>query len=100
MVPSGGAEAICAFSEIFHDGSGAAFYGEDAGYLEDDVLGRGPAAELGRSADADELGHFQFPGQACHDVYGICAADTDRYHAQTACIGGMGVRTIIMRREA
>ena len=38
--------AVNAGSEVLDDGHGASLDGQDAGQLEDDVLGAGPAAQI------------------------------------------------------
>ena len=48
-------DAVHTGSEVLDDGHGASLHGKDAGQLEDDVLGAGPAAELPRQLDTDNL---------------------------------------------
>ncbi len=43
---SGATHGHGTFAEVFHNGSGSAFYGEDSSHFEDDIFGRSPAAEL------------------------------------------------------
>ena len=43
---AGGRDRLGARPEVLDDGAGAALHREDAGHLQDDVLGRGPAREL------------------------------------------------------
>ena len=58
---------------------------------EDDVLGRGPPAHLAGEPDADVAGVQELPGQAGHDLDGICAADADGAGAEAAGVGCVGV---------
>ena len=89
---AGAGEVLRAGAEIFEDGVGAAFDGQQAGELEDHVLGRGPALERAGQPHADQARHPQLPGHARHHVHRIGAAHTDGQHAHTARVGRMGIR--------
>eukprot|EP00053_Salpingoeca_punica_P020385 m.211399 g.211399 ORF g.211399 m.211399 type:complete len:843 (+) comp18318_c0_seq1:197-2725(+) len=84
-------EAADARAKVLDDGAGAALDGEDAGELEDDVLGRGPALELALEVDANDLGALELPGQASHHVDGVSAADADAEAAEAAAVRGVAV---------
>ena len=42
--------------------------------------------------DSDELGELQLPWHSCHDVHRVGTAHSDGYHAESACVHGMGIR--------
>ena len=88
---AGAGHVFGAFAEVLDNGAGAALDGENAGDLEDDIFGGGPAAEFAFKMDADEFGKFEFPGHAGHDIDGVGAADADRDHTEAAGVGGVGV---------
>ena len=88
---AGGADGARAGAEVLDDGAGAALDGQDAGHLEDHVLGRGPAVELAGQLDADHGRPAQLPGHAHHHVDRVRAADADGHHAQPAGVGGVAV---------
>ncbi len=62
-------------------------------HLEDNVLGRGPAAHLACQLDADHLGRLELPRQARHHVHRVRAAHAHGAHAQAASVGRVAVRT-------
>lgn len=43
---TGTGDGVDSRSVVLHDGAGASLHGEDAGYLQDHVLGAGPAFQL------------------------------------------------------
>ena len=88
---AGGADAAGARAEILDDAAGAALDAQDPGHAEDDILGRGPAAEFAGQLDADDAGEAQFPGHAHHDVHRVGPAHADGDHAQAAGVGGVAV---------
>ena len=90
---SGAAHGVGAFAEVLDDATRSALHREDAGHLEDDVLGAGPTAHLAGQLDADQFGEFQLPGHAGHDVHGVGTAHTDGDHSQTTRIHGMAIRS-------
>ena len=63
----------------------ASLDGKDAGQLEDDILGAGPAGQL----DPDHIGALELPGDVGHHVHSVSAAHTDTETAQTSAIGGV-----------
>ncbi len=87
----GGADSPGAGTDVLHDGVGAASHGQLPGHVEDDVLGRGPAAHLAGEVDGDVLRVEDLPGEAGHDLHCVGAADANRTGAQAAGVGGMGV---------
>ena len=80
-------------TKILHDRSGSAFCRQDAGYLQDDILGRSPSIQLACEFDADQFWKLQFPGHSRHDIHRIGAAHTDGHHTQPAGIHCMAVCT-------
>ena len=74
------------FAEVLDHGIRTALDGQQAGELQDHVLGRGPTAQLARKTYADDLRHLQFPRHAGHHVHGVGSADADRDHAQSSGI--------------
>lgn len=73
----GAADAVDAWTEIFHDGTGTALDGENTGHFQNDVLGAGPTLELARELHADHLGTLELPRDVRHNVDGIGTADAD-----------------------
>ena len=59
--------------------------------VEDDVLGRGPAAQLAGQAHADQLRVLHLPRQPGHDVDRVRAAHAGGEHAQPAGVGRVRV---------
>ena len=90
---AGAAQALGAGAEILHDGPGAPLHGEDAGHLQDHVLGAGPAAHLPGELHADELGELELPGQPAHHVAGVGATHPDGHHTQASGVHGVAVGT-------
>ena len=90
---SGGADAPRARTDVLHDGTGTALYGQDLGYLQNDVLWRRPAAQFACQVHADQLREPHIPGKPGHDVDGIGTANPNGYHAQAAGIRGVGICT-------
>ena len=80
-----------ALSEVFYDGVGTAFDGQDTCQFQDNILGGSPSGEASGELDADELGNLELPVHSGHNVYGIGTANADGNHSQTARIGGMRV---------
>ena len=89
---SGAAHRIGALTEVLDDAAGSALHGEDAGHLEDDVLGAGPPAHLAGQLDANQLGELQLPRHTGHDVHGVGTAHTDGDHAEATRVHGVAVR--------
>lgn len=52
---AGARDGVHAGAEVLHDGARPPLDGQDAGHLEDDVLGRRPARELARKLHTDHL---------------------------------------------
>ena len=71
-------DRLGAGTEVLDDRARAALHREDLGDLEDDVLGRRPAAERAGEVHADDLGPAHAERRADHHVDGVGAADTDR----------------------
>ena len=42
--------------------------------------------------DADELGELKLPWHSGHDVHRVGTAHSDGYHAEPACVHGVGIR--------
>ena len=78
-------------SEVLNDGHGAALDSQDAGQLEDHVLGAGPAAELPGQLDTNHLGALDLPGDVRHHVHGVSAAHTATETAETSAIRAVKV---------
>ena len=89
---SGAAHRVGALAKVLDDAAGSALHGEDAGHLEDDVLGAGPPAHLTGQLDADQLGELELPRHAGHDVHGVGTTHTDGDHAEATRIHGVAVR--------
>jgi hypothetical protein len=58
-------------TEVFHNAPCATLDCENAGDLENDVLGSCPARHLTGELDANDLGGLELPGEAGHDVHGV-----------------------------
>mmetsp|Transcript_8070 Transcript_8070/g.13163 ORF Transcript_8070/g.13163 Transcript_8070/m.13163 type:complete len:599 (+) Transcript_8070:685-2481(+) len=86
------ADGVHALAVVLHDGARAALHRQDVRHLEDDVLGRGPAAEPARQVHANHLGALELPGHAGHHVHGVGAAHAHRAHAQAARVRRVRVR--------
>ena len=84
-------DAVNSRSEVLDDGHGASLDSQDAGQLEDHVLGAGPAAELTGQLDTNHLGALELPGDVRHHVHGVSAANTDTETAEASAIGGVRV---------
>ncbi len=88
---AGGADRLRAGAEVLDDLVGAALHGEEPAEIGDDVLGRGPAAELAGEPHAHELGIEHLPRQPRHRLAAIRAADPDGGHAEAARVGRVRV---------
>ena len=88
---SGAAQGGSPFTEIFHNGTGSAFYGKNACYFEDDVFCRSPTVQFSGQFYADQFGEFQFPGHTGHYINGVSTAHANGYHAQTTGVHRVGV---------
>ena len=62
-------DAVNSRSKVLDDGHGASLDSQDAGKLEDHVLGAGTAAELPGQLDTDHLGALELPGDVRHHVH-------------------------------
>ena len=89
---TGRTDIVGTFTEILNDRTSTAFYGQLTGHPKDHILGGGPAIHLSGEFHTDELRHLELPGKTRHHVDGICTADTNGNHAQTTCVGCVGVR--------
>ena len=88
---TGATDGVGAGPEVLHDLVGPALHRQQAADVQDDVLGRGPPAQLAGQPDADQLGVQHFPGQPCHHLAGVRASHADRQHPQPAAVRRMRV---------
>mmetsp|Transcript_36260 Transcript_36260/g.102163 ORF Transcript_36260/g.102163 Transcript_36260/m.102163 type:complete len:601 (-) Transcript_36260:497-2299(-) len=89
---AGAGDGVRPRAEVLDDGPRTPLHCENAGHLEDDVLGARPAAELAGEPHADDLRVLQLPGHAGHHIDGVGAAHADGAGAQAAGVDGVGVR--------
>ncbi len=84
-------DAVNSRSEVLDDGHGASLDSQDAGQLEDHVLGAVPVVELPGQLHTNPLGALEIPENVRHNVHGVSATNTDAETAQTCAIGGVRV---------
>lgn len=57
--------------------------------LQDDILWRGPLAELAGQVDSDDLWCLELPGQASHDIHSIGTTNSNSAGSEATGIGGV-----------
>ena len=62
---------------MLDDRHGASLDGQDAGQLEDHVLGAGPAAQLPSQLDPYHIRALELPGNVSHHVHKVGADHTE-----------------------
>ena len=64
-------------SEVLDNRHGASLDGQEAGQLEDHVLGAGPAARLLGQLDPYHIGVLELPGNVSHHIHNAGADHTE-----------------------
>ena len=80
-------------AHVLHDRAGAALHRQNVGHLQDDVLRRGPAANLARQLHTDHVRALELPRDVGHHVDGIGTAHTDAQATETAAVRRVRVGT-------
>ena len=88
---AGGRDRVSTRSEVFDDGAGAAFDGEQPCHLQDDIFRARPTGQRSGETNTNDLGPTHIERKARHHVDCIGAADSDCHHAQSAGIGSVAV---------
>jgi hypothetical protein len=76
---------------VLDDGTCSALDGENAGDLEDDVLGGRPATNFPDEIDTNDLWALELPRKTSHDVNGISTSDAAGNHTEATGVGGVRV---------
>ena len=90
---AGARDRVDSRAKVLDDEARATLDGQEAGELEDHVLGRRPAVELAREVDANVVGRLELPRQVGHDVDRIGTTDADRTHAEATGVRRVAVGT-------
>ncbi|PMB71436.1 hypothetical protein BM221_001525 [Beauveria bassiana] len=88
---AGAAERIDAGPKILDNVAGAAADRQLAGEPQDNVLGRGPAAQRARQLDAENLGGLELPRRTHHGLDRVSAAHANRDRGEAARVGAVAV---------
>lgn len=86
-----GAERFDARAGVLDDGTCSTLDGENAGDLENDVLGGSPTTDFPDEIDTNDLWALELPRKTRHDVNGISASDTAGNHTEATGVGGVRV---------
>ncbi len=90
--PLGNRQRLDAGAGVFEHLADAAFDGETAEQLENDVLGGGPVRQLAFETDVDDLGHLDVVRAAAHGDGDVETTGADGEFAQAAGGRRVGVR--------
>lgn len=80
-------------SEVFNNGASTALDCQDTGEFKDDILRRGPSAQLTRQSNTDDLRAFQFPRHVRHNIDSVSTAHADAKSTEASTVRRVTVGT-------
>jgi hypothetical protein len=75
LTHAGSRDGVDTGTVVLDNRAGTALDSEDTSDLENDVLRGGPARQLARQLNTDDLGGLQLPGEVGHDIDGVSTRD-------------------------